>query len=64
MKTRSTLNIFAFLALAVSATLAYADNAGLQRCRAIADAAPRLACYDALPVTVAPSPSAAAALRA
>jgi len=45
----------AFLTLA--ATAAVADDAGLQGCRAIADGAKRLACYDALPI----SPPAAGA---
>jgi hypothetical protein len=64
MKTRSALNSFAFLTLAVSAPLAYADNAGLQQCRAITDSAQRLACYDALPVTVVPASAAAPSPRA
>ena len=37
-------------ALVVLAGAARADDAGLLRCRGIADASARLACYDALPV--------------
>jgi hypothetical protein len=36
--------------LAALSLPALADDAGLQRCRAIADSAQRLACYDALPI--------------
>lgn len=39
---------------------ALADEAGLQRCRAIADATARLACYDALALQPAPAKPAAA----
>jgi hypothetical protein len=41
----------AFLLLLLFSSTALADDAGLQRCRAIKDSAARLACYDALPVT-------------
>ena len=45
---------------------AFADDAGLQRCRAIKDSAQRLACYDALPVGASPpaaiAPGAPAAI--
>lgn len=37
--------------LLLSAGTALADDAGLLRCRAITDAAARLACYDALPMS-------------
>lgn len=36
------------------------DNAALQRCRAIAEPVPRLACYDALPLPAAATPVQAA----
>jgi len=54
-----------FLAALCAAPPLFADTAAdLQRCRAIGDAASRLACYDALAVPTAPSrgapPSAAA----
>ncbi len=45
--------------LTLAATAALADDAGLQGCRAIADSAKRLACYDALPI----APPAAAQAR-
>lgn len=50
----------AFLA-AGAATIAIADDASLQGCRAIADATRRLACYDAIPLGRAPAPSASPA---
>ncbi|HEX8009622.1 MAG TPA: hypothetical protein VF814_01570 [Casimicrobiaceae bacterium] len=40
-----------FAAFLISSAALAADDAGLLRCRAIADAAARLACYDALPLT-------------
>ena len=46
----------------VAATFAAAANEeGLNRCRAIAEAAARLACYDALPLAGSPTPRAAPA---
>jgi hypothetical protein len=36
-----------------------ADDAALQRCRDLRDAATRLACYDAIPLTSGPTPSTA-----
>ena len=53
------------LPLLLLSSAALADDAGLLRCRAIADAIGRLACYDALPVAgveakAAPGPSAKA----
>jgi len=47
------------LALLLISTAARADDAGLLRCRAIADPTARLACYDALPVSVPEAPKAA-----
>lgn len=41
------------LALTLAASAAWADEAGLRRCRAVADTAARLACYDALPLAAA-----------
>jgi hypothetical protein len=58
------------LVAACAALPALADDAGLQRCRAIADSAQRLACYDALPIAppsaarAAPSPAASSAAPA
>ncbi len=49
------IQTIAALFLALAAGHALADDAGLQRCRAIKDAAPRLACYDALPLAPAPA---------
>lgn len=46
----------ALLIAALAAVLpALADDDGLKRCRAIGDAAARLACYDALPLATAPA---------
>ena len=44
-------NCVLLCAALLAANAARADDAGLTRCRAIADAAARLACYDALPLT-------------
>lgn len=49
--------LFALLLFSSAAAAAAADDA-LLRCRAIADPAPRLACYDALPAAAAPAPAA------
>ena len=49
--------------LLLAAFPALADDAGLLRCRAIADPASRLACYDMLVVPGAPSKAAPAASR-
>lgn len=49
-----------FLALLLASIPALADDAALLRCRAIQDAAARLACYDALPVTAGESKAAPA----
>ena len=38
---------------------AFADDASLQRCRDMKDPAQRLACYDAIPLGVAPAPARA-----
>lgn len=51
------------LLLFAAATSALADDAGIQRCRAIKDSAARLACYDAI-VVGAPAAAPAAAARA
>lgn len=52
-------------ALLLPAAMAQApDTAALQRCRAISEAAARLACYDALPLGTAPRVSAAPAAPA
>jgi hypothetical protein len=46
--------LFVLLAVSVSASV-LADDAALLRCRAIADVAGRMACYDAIPVGAAPA---------
>ncbi|MFS2138137.1 hypothetical protein [Duganella sp. Dugasp56] len=46
--------LFVLLAVSVSAS-AVADDSALLRCRAIADVAGRVACYDAIPVGAAPA---------
>ena len=51
-------------ALVSLASAAHAQDAGLQRCRAIAEAAQRLACYDALPLAAPPASAAAPAAPA
>ena len=45
------------LALVLASPAAWADDAGLRNCRAIALASARLACYDALPLAAAGSTS-------
>lgn len=50
---------FPLLALLASAP-AGSDDAGLSRCRELADPRARLACYDALPLARTPSPAAPA----
>ncbi|WP_374568382.1 hypothetical protein [Ideonella sp.] len=55
----------ALLSLALAAGPALAENAPtLQACRAITDAAQRLACYDALPLPSAKAPATSAAAAA
>lgn len=53
--------LLVLLAVSASATAAHAD---LLRCRTIADAAQRVACYDAIPVATTPTPAAAAPAKA
>lgn len=48
------------LALLAASAQAWADDGALARCRAIADPAARLACYDAIPLTAAARPPIAA----
>jgi hypothetical protein len=52
------LELLAFLAIS---TAAWGDDAGMRRCRAIAEAPARLACYDALPLATQPGPGASPA---
>ena len=52
------LPAFSLLTLLVSAP-AWADDAGLKRCRGMADATARLACYDALPLGGEAAPASA-----
>ncbi|MBX3717410.1 MAG: hypothetical protein KF738_15540 [Burkholderiales bacterium] len=54
------MRVLSLLLLLAAATSALADDAGIQRCRAIKDAAARLACYDAI-VVGAPAAAPAAA---
>ena len=42
-----------------AAASAFADDAALQRCRALKDSAQRLACYDAIPMGVPSAPALA-----
>lgn len=46
------------LACSGAASMAYADDAGLLRCRAVVDAGARLSCYDALEIRGAQTPRA------
>ena len=50
---------FPLLALLASVP-AWADDAGMRRCRELADPGARLACYDALPLAKTPAPAAPA----
>jgi len=50
----------AFAIAVMTCSPAFAQDPGLQKCRAMSDSAQRLACYDALPVA-APAPPAAPA---
>lgn len=53
----SRLSRIALLVLTLAAGAAFANDAGLQRCRAIKESAQRLACYDALPIVAPPAAS-------
>ena len=59
MRTVLTL-LSLILTLALLAWPAAADETALRRCRTLADAPARLACYDALPLTALTAPAAAA----
>lgn len=56
---KQTLMILALLGAGAAQA---ADDAALSRCRSMQDAAPRLACYDAIPLG-GPAPAAAAPAR-
>jgi hypothetical protein len=68
MTSKRTLALSALALIALAGSAAAAEEGGLQACRAIGDAARRLACYDALPLpaadaaapNAAPKPGAAA----
>lgn len=47
--------------IAATAAGAWADDAGLQRCRTLSDSTQRLACYDALPLGATQKPAVTAA---
>ena len=55
------LETLALCGLAVAGGALAADDAALHRCRALADAPARLACYDALPLAAAPAAPATGA---
>jgi hypothetical protein len=63
MRTRGIRSAL-LLAIAATAAPAWADDASLRRCRAIADATSRLACYDALPVPGVAAPPRSAPPKA
>jgi hypothetical protein len=50
-----------FCLIAGAAAAAWADDAGLQRCRTLTDSTQRLACYDALPLGTTPKSATPAA---
>jgi hypothetical protein len=50
--------VLVLVSAASALTSALANDAALQRCRGLRDAAPRLACYDAIPLTAAPAAAA------
>ena len=52
-----------FLALLALSSAAHAQDSELRRCRGIADAAVRLACYDAISLPTTPPPAAAAPVQ-
>jgi hypothetical protein len=52
-----------FIAAALAAPCAAADDADVLRCRALAESAARLACYDAMPVRTPGSAAASAGAR-
>jgi hypothetical protein len=54
-------NFLLFACAALSAGAAFADDAAILKCRSLPDTARRLACYDAIPVGVAPVAAAAPA---
>lgn len=51
------------IVLLCASSTALADDAALRKCRALSDVAPRVACYDAIPVGVA-APAAVAVVTA
>jgi len=52
----------AFAVITITANVAVANEAGILKCRALADAGKRLACYDAIDVTAAAGSAASAKL--
>lgn len=54
-------NVLVLLLVASALSPAIADSTALQRCRDLRDPAPRLACYDAIPLTAAPAAAPAVA---
>lgn len=58
MKKKPLLLLLSVLLLAVAGP-GQADDGGLRRCRGVADAAARLACYDALPLPSVAAPGTA-----
>ncbi|MDN3918872.1 hypothetical protein [Roseateles violae] len=57
---KKAISVLAVSALAAAPALAQ-DGGALQRCRAIAEAPARLACYDAIPLAAPAAPAAAVA---
>ncbi|MCA2997509.1 MAG: hypothetical protein ING75_02795 [Rhodocyclaceae bacterium] len=68
MKKNTLRKLAAFVAglamIAVTANVAVANEAGLLKCRALADAGKRLACYDAIVVNAAAGSAASAKMPA
>lgn len=54
-------NIFTLALASTLCAMAHADDAAIQRCRAISDAGARLSCYDAIPLGGTATPAGPAA---
>jgi hypothetical protein len=53
MRFMNCCNPWALIMLLTASSATFADDSALRRCRALADGAARLACYDALPLAAA-----------
>ena len=57
------MKVLPLVVLLFASSTALADDAALLKCRALVDIAPRVACYDAIPVGVSAPVAAAAPVR-